>query len=58
MVLRVKKENAKREFDRHDVGKERLNVILTSSVATRGGFGGLSPPKQSSKPPKLKYETL
>ena len=22
----------------------------------QGGFGGLSPPKQSTKPPKLKYE--
>jgi len=31
--------------------------VQASPVAT-GGFWGLSPPKQSSKPPKLKYETL
>jgi len=30
---------------------------IYSPVAT-GDFGGLSPPKQSSKPPKLKHETL
>jgi len=24
----------------------------------RGGFGGLSPSKQSSNPPKLTYETM
>jgi len=29
-----------------------------SSPVAKGGFGGLSPSKQSSKPPKLKYETL
>ena len=29
--------------------------IYYSPVAT-GRFGGLSPPKQNSKPPKLKYE--
>ena len=32
-------------------------LVWDSPVAT-GGFDGLSPPKQISKLPKLKYETL
>jgi len=46
-------------------GVEGSNVIFShryiigycSPVAT-GSFGGLSPPTQSTKPPKLKHETL
>ena len=34
----------------------RAGVTLASPVVT-GGFGGISPPKQSSKSPKLKFET-
>ena len=34
-----------------------LHALRCSSVAM-GGFGGLNPPKQSSKLPKLKRETL
>ena len=35
----------------------RAECVLLSPFATRG-FWGLSPPKRSSKPPKLQYETL
>jgi len=37
-----------------------FSTWMTSGEQSRryGGFGGLSPPNQSSKPPKLKYEML
>jgi len=34
-----------------------MGIIITSPIAS-GDFGGISPPKQSSKPLKLKYEIL
>jgi len=37
----------------------KSSQLHTSTVPSpRGGFGGLSPPKQSSKSPKLKREAL
>jgi len=35
-----------------------MNVSTRVSPVATGGFGGLSPPKKSSKTPKLKRETL
>jgi len=39
------------------VVSKRHTYIQLSPVAT-GAFGGLNPPKQSTKLPKLNYETL
>jgi len=37
-----------------DFAVAMLFMILVQSRRHVGGFGGFSPPKQSSKPPKLK----
>jgi len=34
------------------------NLDNTISPVATGGFGGLSTPKQTTKPPKSKYETV
>ena len=34
-----------------------FHVSHTACPVTKGGFGGLSPPKQSTQPPILKYES-
>ena len=36
----------------------KMEFVVGTVLSLRGGFGGLIPPKQSSKTPKLKYETL
>jgi len=42
-----------------DMGVASCNFFESTAVPSpRGSFGGLSPPKQSFNPPKLKYETL
>ena len=37
---------------------EVFAIVITPFPSPWGAFGGLSPPKQTSKPPKLKRETL
>jgi len=41
-----------------DAGKRKHNGGIAPVSSPQGGFDGLSIPKQSSKPPKLKYEQL
>jgi len=33
---------------------EMFSLWVRAASSSRGGFGGLSPPKQSSKPPQIK----
>jgi len=42
----------------HDLQFIQLSFTVCSVPSPRGGFGEPSSPNKSSKPPKLKHETL
>ena len=55
-LLNVSRQNKHSCFDQNEL--PRNTILNMRSPVTTGDFGGLIPPKQNSKPPKLKRETL